>query len=334
MNLIVKKISITFFWLGIISGLWSLSSLNSFFKPQGDNRLPPSGTFFEGQKSFSFAVMSDSGLRNEPLSKILQDIKSKKVKFILHLGDQARDLSSNHFEQILQDIDKDLDDIPFYAIPGNHDAIKDQTIKKEHSLIYYKRAFGQPNYWFSYGDNLFVAINTAYSNYSKIDMKWLDNVLKRMRPMFKNCIILMHVPPTDPRPDCNYCMYGDDKKLSKVLKKYDITAIFAGHIHKYIKSKWQDIPLYIAPSSGQEIREKSQHFGYLLCRITPENKLEVKNINVTAGSGRDYLRFFLSTGIDGITSAIISFFCFTAAFILLLNSFRKKKIKPTETPNE
>lgn len=334
MNFKRKKLSIIFFWVGLIFGGWSLISLYSFFRPHGDNRLPPAGTFFEGPESFSFAIMSDSGLRNEPLSKVIRDIRTKNVKFILHLGDQARDLSSNHFEQILQDLDKDLGDTPFYAIPGNHDAIRDQSRMKERSLIYYKRAFGQPNYWFTYGNTLFIAMNTAYSSYPKEDRDWVKTVLKHLRPMFKNCILLMHVPPNDPRPGKNYDMDRDDKKTLKEITKYRITAIFAGHIHEFIKSEWGGIPLYIAPSSGQETRGLSQEFGYILCRITPENNLEVKHIKVPSGNGRDYLRIFLSTELDGITSATISFLSLTLAFIFLWLHLKRKKLLINDDSHE
>lgn len=308
------------FFLGLLCGIWSLTSLNSFFRPQGDNYLPPAGSFIDGPDSFSFAVMSDSALRNEPINDIIHDIKQRKAKFILHLGDQARRLSNNHFEQILQDMKQELGEMPLYSVPGNHDVMHND----EKTLKYYHRAFGQSNYWFSYGNSLFIGLNTAFSRFPEQDRQWLDNVLKRLRPKFKNCFLFMHVPPQDPRPKHAYAMDRDNLKLEKMLAKYNITTIFCGHIQQFIEAKWGSTPMYITPAAGQVPRGNSKHYGYLFCTITPENKLEVKNIAMPSGSNRNMLRYFRSTAFDGITSSIISFALLITAFILLFISSQMK----------
>lgn len=326
-----KILSIILFVFGILFGGWSLISLNSFFRPQGDNRLPPAGSFIDGPNSFSFAVMSDSALRNEPIRKIIQDIKQRKAKFILHLGDQARRLSNNHFEQIIQDLKHELGEMPLYSVPGNHDVMHDD----EKTEKYYHRAFGQSNYWFSYGNSLFIGLNTAFSRFPKQDRKWLENVLKRLRPQFKNCFLFMHIPPQDPRPGHAYAMDRDNLKLEKMLSKHNITTIFCGHIQQFIEATWGNTPMYITPASGQKPRGDSKNYGYLYCTITPENKLEVQNIEIDSGSHRNMFRYFLSTAFDGITSGIISFSSLTAAFILLLISSQlKPRQRETEAQDE
>ncbi len=313
---IIRILSVFFFLSGIIFSTWSAISLNQYFKTNSGNRLPPAGSFIDGSDKFTFAVMADSGLRDEPINAVIKDMKSKKVKFIIHLGDQARRLSANHFEHLLQSLDSQLGDTPFYAVPGNHDA----THGKKSTLRYYKRAFGQPNYWFSYGNTLFVAINTAFGNFDKEQQAWLKNVLKNLRPMFTNCILLTHMPPEDPRPGKSYAMYGDIDELKSIISKFKINAIIAGHIHEYNASQLDGIPLYTAPPSGQKMRGATTMFGYLLCAIDKSSKLNVKKVDITDKKGRDYLQYFLSTELDGITTSIISFSLLSAAFMLLFLS--------------
>lgn len=312
---IQKAVSILLFTTGILFAGWSIFSLQRYFTSANDNYLPPAGSFLNGPEKFSFAIISDSGLRNDSLHEIISDIKKKPVSFIVHLGDQARYLSTGHFESILEVMNSELADIPFYAVPGNHDGVYKNTT----NLQYYKRAFGQTDYWFTFGNTLFIAINNSMSEYPQKDRDWLANVLKHIRPMFKNCILMMHVPPVDPVNEGSG-MYADDQKLQKILDQYKITAILCGHIHQYMATEWAGIKLYTAPSAGQEIRGENNRFGYLLCTMGADNSFEVQNIPVTNESGREYFIFALSSMIDGILAAKIAFILLLAAFVILYST--------------
>lgn len=317
----LKILSILSFLTGTLFFIWAFIGLNCYFNANSSNRLPPAGSFIDGHENFSFAIMSDSGFRDEPVTAIIRDIKNKKVNFILHLGDQARRLSVNHFEHLLQSLEKTLGDVPFYAVPGNHDT----TNSTQNTNRYYNRAFGQSYYWFSYGDTLFIALDTSGLDFNKEQQAWLKNVLFRLRSSFKNCILFMHAPPLDPRPGESYAMYRDSEELAEIIKPYNITALFAGHIHEYIESKFQEIPIYILPPSGQKMRGKTSMYGYILCEIKKDSGLSVTKIDVTKKKGRNYLLALLSTELDGITSALISFFFLSSAFLLIFLSLRTTK---------
>ncbi|OGV38641.1 MAG: hypothetical protein A2020_03715 [Lentisphaerae bacterium GWF2_45_14] len=322
---ILKAFALLLFAAGLLFSAWAAIGLSIYFTAQNENRLPPAGEFIKGPDSFSFAVISDSGMRDEPLDLILKEIKTKDIKFIFHLGDQARALSINHFEYLLQFLDARLGDIPFYAVPGNHDITKSGRT----SSLYYKRAFGQMNYYFSYGSTLFVILNTADGRFGKEQQIWLEGTLARLRNGFKNCVVLMHVPPVDPRPNEKYAMEGDINELQAILTKYKITCIIAGHIHEYNEGAFAGIPLYIAPPSGQKMRGNTQKYGYLLCGIDKADKLSIKKIDVTNKLGRNYLMAALATDLDGIKSAIIAFACLIASFVTIFAaaSLAGKKVK-------
>lgn len=311
---IIKCLSALLFLAGILFAAWSLVGLHKYFQAKGDNRLPPAGSFIDGPDAFSFALLSDSGFRNEPLNAVIKDIRGKQVKFMFHLGDQARRFSANHFEHLLQEIDRQAGDMPFYSVPGNHDVVD----KKGLILRYYERAFGQPYYWFGYGNTLFIALNTADEGLDAAQQAWLRKVLLRVRPGFKRCFLLMHVPPIDPRPGDSYAMSRDVDALRKIITGAGIDVIFSGHIHEYNASTFAGIPLYIIPPSGQKMRGRTTMYGYLLCTVDKNGKTTVKKVDVTEKMGRDYLAYALSTGLDGITSATIAFALLAGAYILLL----------------
>lgn len=312
----LKILSVILFIAGILFAGWSLLSLYTYFDANCANFLPPAGSVINGPESFSFAVMSDSGDRHEPIKEIAADIKKQQVNFVLHLGDQARRIQPGHYESLLQDWHQHFGSLPFYAIPGNHDAIKDRKA----NYNYYQRAFGQLYYWFAYGDTMFIALNTAESALDKTQQQWLKTVLATFRPDFKNCIIYMHVPPKDPRPNESYAMRANVEDFKAIIAGQRISAIICGHIHEYHAADFEGIPLYIVPPSGQRMRGKTKIYGYLLCTMKPDGKLQVKNIGVTDNKGRSYYKFILASEIDGRLAAMISFAAFTAAFVLLFAS--------------
>lgn len=316
----LRPLSIAAFAIGTLLFIWSFISLTYYFQAKGNNRLPPAGSFIDGPDEFTFAIMADSGFQEEPVKKIIRDMQSQKAKFIFHLGDQARRLSYNHFEHLLQSMESALGNTPFYALPGNHDTIsKDQNTEK-----YYSRAFGQSYYWFTYGNTLFIALNTSNSDFSKDQQLWLKNVLQHLRPSFKNCLLLMHVPPIDPRPDESYALSRDTDELAEIIKPHNITAIICGHIHAYIESNFKGIPLYIAPPSGQQMRSGTKSYGYLLCEVTKDSGVKIRRIDVTDKKGRNYFLAALSTEFNGIRALPLSFLFLGVAFILAFFSYRKK----------
>ena len=76
------------------------------------------------------------------------------------------------------------------------------------------------------------------------------------------------------------------------------------------------------------MRGDTLKYGYLLCKIDENQKLEIKKIDVTDKQGRDYFLSMLSSDLDGIKSAVIAFSCLIASFAVLfaalLASYKKK----------
>jgi len=260
-----------------------------------DNYLPPAGQFIPGSDSFRFAVLGDSELQNIPLEEILLDIKSSDFAFAMHVGDLADRVKTSHFEWLLQEFREELGDFPLYAVPGNHDDTKEP---EEERLRYYKRAFGQPNYWFSYGDTLFVCLDTSDGEFTDAQALWLETTLDRLRDSFKLCVLFTHMPPFDPRPGHEHCIWSGVEQLKKIVVKYDFAAIITGHIHEYFELDFGGVPLYIVPPSGQVMRGSTTEFGYVAVAIDEEGSLSVKSVSVTDATGREDLEYGLSTRIQ------------------------------------
>jgi Icc-related predicted phosphoesterase len=323
-NKITLYLSIVLFIGGVSCVTIYYFSVENYNNAYVRNYLPPAGEFLKGNNEFSFAVMGDSGLRDEPLKLILEDIMKHNYPFVLNLGDQARKLMTSNFELLLQTNNRIFGDFPFYAVPGNHDVVYGGSDKPEDYLRFYNRSFGQAYYWFTYGNTLFIGLDTSRGNLYPKQEEWLKTTLKKLRSSYKTCIVFMHIPPIDPRPGQNYCMSKTESdKLKSILDKYNITAILAGHIHEYNTGKFGNIPLYICPPSGQKMRGEQKFHGYLRCSVEKDGTLKVKNISVTDALGRDYFRYYLSTEFQMIHLFIIGLACIIISWLLAI--YRKVK---------
>lgn len=117
----------------------------SFMAPAGKMFAPDAGHFY-------FAAVSDTGARNEPVERIMNEIRKSKARFVLYVGDLVRYRNPSHFQWMAEEIDEKLGKTPLYAVPGNHEILSVNGVV-DRSL--YNEVFGPGYYWFSYGDVLF-----------------------------------------------------------------------------------------------------------------------------------------------------------------------------------
>lgn len=88
----------------------------SFMAPAGKMFAPDAGHFY-------FAAVSDTGARNEPVERIMNEIRKSKARFVLYVGDLVRYRNPSHFQWMAEEIDEKLGKTPLYAVPGNHEIL-------------------------------------------------------------------------------------------------------------------------------------------------------------------------------------------------------------------
>lgn len=73
----------------------------SFMAPAGKMFAPDAGHFY-------FAAVSDTGARNEPVERIMNEIRKSKARFVLYVGDLVRYRNPSHFQWMAEEIDEKL----------------------------------------------------------------------------------------------------------------------------------------------------------------------------------------------------------------------------------
>lgn len=255
---------------------------DKYFNAIHDFRNPQSEFIAKDKHGASILMVSDTGSNDLLLRKIIDDaFQNKKYDFVMYLGDLTKNASIAGYYWMLNQIKPSLGDVPMWTIPGNHEISRrigmSHNYKKDRA--FYETVMGAGYYWFGYGDTLFITLDSGDESMDDNQLVWLNDTLQKIRPMFHNCIIIGHVPPTNSRPDyfSDHIMKPDSiKKFESIVRKYKINAMFFGHVHFYSHGNFAGIDFYTAPSSGQSIRNpENPKFGYISVDIDKNGKLSV-----------------------------------------------------------
>ncbi len=235
-----------------------------------------------GKKLFSFAVVADTHLNqdevecNSPfpvntlanlrMRHVVQDINSKNVDFVLHLGDIIHPVPAVKalYEGAAQRFHNQVKDLkmPLYLTPGNHD-IGDKpmpwapagTITDEYIALWHE-VFGKDYYSFSHKDIVFVVLNSQLCNSGlaaeAVQEAWLEAELKEHKG--KRIFLATHYP---------FFMYASDEaehydniaeparsRLLDMLARYNVEGIFAGHVHNFWYLQEEAVHHYLLPSTA------------------------------------------------------------------------------------
>lgn len=333
----VKSINIEKFfrWLGgICIFLFVLLTvirswvLESYDLPLATNFLAPAGKIMNNETtSFSFAAISDTGARNEPIERILNEIRKSKNHFILYLGDLVRFRNASHFSWVVDELNQKLPGFPFYAVPGNHEVTR-QNGKIDRSL--YLETFGTPYYWFGYGNTLFIGLDSAEGKLDLRQLRWLQTTLQKIRPVFENCIIYSHIPPVAPNGETFRILdQQSSQRLAEIIKKHRVNLLMFGHLHYFARSQFAGIPLIILPSSGQPVRSTEKRFGYVVVKIN-DGDIRVKERYVDSGNDTEHFEVFITSMPSQWELKIVLWGLLASGLLLLAISYilgiiRKKK---------
>ncbi len=243
---------------------------------------------------FSFAVLGDHKGHEFVFEPLLRDIEQDKgIALAVELGDLVRQGRRWFYRRLLDQIEKDLIS-PFLAVIGNHDLYRGSAN--------YRQIFGPTHFSFQIGESDFIFLDTsARFHFASAQRQWLERELQRSQAS-KARFVFMHVPLFDPREGRGYkCLSEKDgKDLLDLFKRYNVTHLFASHIHGYFSGRWEGIPYTITGGAGAGLHgEDPQHFfhHYVKVRVSGAKvDMEVRRIDVQKSSTKDFLSFMKDFG--------------------------------------
>jgi cytolysin (calcineurin-like family phosphatase) len=233
----------------------------------------------------------------------------RELDFVISLGDLTDKADSSAFDLFRQCYEYENSvkalKYPLYIGLGNHDVdphvekLKNRYFRKQMMLDYLKQRHFQSSSPVSV--NNFDEISLAYSwdfkgiHFVQVHMfvgntsinsssclEWLKTDLKE-NASDKPVILCQHVGFDDWA--LNWWSEQCRADLNKLLKQYNVLAIFAGHSHVYLETEWNGIPVYQVNNAWEETgkgnNDGKASFVYL--SISSDYKCKVENCYVVSG---------------------------------------------------
>lgn len=257
------------------------------------NLMPPASQFLApNDRDVTLVLMSDTGSNNHVLEHVIDHARAhENPDFMMYLGDFVSDRRHANFYWMLSEIRRHVADTPFFMIPGNHDVEKRKTIDKS----YYRAVMGPTYYWFGYGDTLFIAMDSS-DVVEEAQFSWLSDTLKNIRPLFRHCVLVGHMPPKNVQDAETHRMSdADAARLMSIVRGHRIDVMIFGHVHYFSQGTFVGVPMYTTPSSGQTPRFTDLgKYGYITLRIPKNGAISVTPQYVDfSGPKREYLEAWI-----------------------------------------
>ncbi len=235
-----------------------------------------------GDLRYTFAVIADTHLNqgedecnspfevnrlaNARLRYVVDDLNSRDVEFVIHLGDIVHPVPAvpNLYERATACFKEQIANLEhkLYYVPGNHDvgdkpfgAAPVGTVRDEY-LELWREHFGEQYYSFVHDDCVFIVINAQTINTGlKTEQEqrdWLEGLLEQHSG--QRIFLSTHYPP--------YMTYQDEAEhydniaepgrtwLLELLNRHNVEALFAGHVHNFWYHRHGSTDFYLLPSTA------------------------------------------------------------------------------------
>lgn len=171
---------------------------------------------------------------------------------------------------------------------------------------------------------MFIGLDSSEEKYNEAQLSWLEDVLEKIRPHYKYCIVYTHVPPLS-KPQWKKKIYVDrsTERMTALLLQHRVDLILAGHIHQYWKGETQGIPVVTLMSSGQKTRGEIEKFGYLTVQISEDGigKIVPHYLEDNYEDDNEYIELLLSNILVDERSLLICLLTLGIGLVLAAGAF-------------
>lgn len=226
--------------------------------------------------NFTFAVFGDNKGNYSIFDPLLHDIaQDKEIAFTIDAGDLVSDGKRGQYRRFLNQVQEALT-VPFLTAIGNHDLGNGRIGPGN-----YREIFGPTYYAFQIGQSSFIVLDaTSELGFDRAERQWLEDELREAQ-VSKARFVFMHVPPFNPTG--TYPPQKDWKDLLELFRRYNVTHLFASHIHGYFSGVQEGVPYTITGGAGAKLLGSDpQHFFHHYMKVHVNNgkvELTIRRIN-------------------------------------------------------
>ncbi len=241
-----------------------------------------SDTHLNRDESDTDAAFAVNRLANQRLSHVIDDLNTRDVAAVFHLGDVVHPVPSrlDLYEPACERFHEQAARLkhPLHLIPGNHD-VGDKPMPwspagtvRQSFIDAWSRCFGAHYFCFSHQGAAFIGINAQVFG-SDLELEdeqrdWLEDKLAAHAD--ERIFLLSHYPPFLLSEDEaeHYDNLGDRGRaqILNAINAHPVEALFAGHVHHFWLNRHGDCFCYLLPSTAFTRQDYSEMF-----RIAPES---------------------------------------------------------------
>ncbi len=209
--------------------------------------------------NFTFWVGGDSRGRPDLLLELFKLAMERRPRFVVLEGDLVGNGLWWQYDELMEMLDNFP--VPVVAVPGNHDL-------ELCGRRYFTRYLAPDHYAFSYGDSLFVVLDTNREERGQLD--WLNRVLGEHS--YRHRFVFVHKPPFDPRPGHNHCMKNRAfaNGLLQAVARHHVDVLFCSHIHTFIQTSYRGVRIVVTGGLGAHRKEPLCPFHYVKVEVKGE----------------------------------------------------------------
>lgn len=200
----------------------------------------------------------------EQLERAIAAANRLKPDFVVVTGDLINKTGDTDQVAEYKHITGKLDpSIPLYNVPGNHDVGNEITAE---NLKMYRKYFGKDYYAVKIGGTTAIFLNTPLvmegvdmAKESAVQYRWLEKKLKRAKRSGHRIIVFQHHPwflhdPDEKDQYFNIPVVYREKYLA-LLDDYNVTHVFAGHLHYNATGKLGDMEMITSGPIGRPLKD-------------------------------------------------------------------------------
>jgi len=184
-------------------------------------------------------------------------INQEPSELVAYTGDIVENDTAANYQTAIHNMNQFK--MPYVVSIGNHE------ISGTNSRVNYQKTFGEPTYFYDYGNARIIGLDSASGKLSNSDMSqwpWLSGVLAETTQT--NILIIMHVPPDETTADgVDFNTGHGFKDAKEAARFYDLLGsykaahpeknilVFSGDLHAYHHKKVQGVDYVITGGGGK-----------------------------------------------------------------------------------
>lgn len=275
MNKLLRIVSVSIFIIGC--SFLNISCNDSRDSTRIDDRQLNNNFFFLQMTDTQFGMFARLASKEGPVEegfaketelfeKAIAHANRLKPAFVVICGDLiqtgADEKQNAEFLRICGLLDKS---IPLYLLSGNHD------VSSSEHLAYFRKNIGPDWYSFynngSYGIvlNTTIIVNQPDGAEAQKQLAWLKSELAKAADRNPaHIFVFMHHPIflNDPNEEDSYYNFSPEQRkiYLSLFSKYNVTAVFTGHLHSNSLSRYGDIEMITTGPVGKPLGKDPSGF--------------------------------------------------------------------------